>query len=56
MDLSCAYVFLKNCNIKSGVNNLADEAYATRRSNGYPGPGLLPGNGRTFYLSFGVKF
>jgi Fe(3+) dicitrate transport protein len=56
MDLSCTYVFLKNCNIKTGVNNLTDEVYATRRSGGYPGPGLLPGNGKTFYVSFGVSF
>jgi len=56
MDLSCAYVLLENCNVKAGVNNLTDEVYATRRSGGYPGPGLLPGNGRTFYFSFGVNF
>jgi len=56
MDLSCAYVFMENCNIKTGVNNLTDEVYATRRAGGYPGPGLLPGNGRTFYVSFGVNF
>ncbi len=56
MDLSCAYVFMEHCNIKAGVNNLTDELYATRRSGGYPGPGLLPGNGRTFYVSFGVNF
>ncbi len=56
MDLSCVYVFMEHCNIKVGVNNLTDEVYATRRSGGYPGPGLLPGNGRTFYFSFGVNF
>lgn len=56
MDISCAYMFLENCNIKTGINNLTDEVYATRRAGGYPGPGLLPGNGRTFYVSFGVNF
>ena len=56
MDLSVAYLFGEHYNIKSGVNNLTDEVYATRRSGGYPGPGLLPGNGRTFYVSFGVNF
>lgn len=56
MDLSCSYLFLEHCNIKAGVNNLTDEVYATRRSGGYPGPGLLSGNGRTFYLGFGLNF
>ena len=56
MDLSFSYLFGEHYNIKSGVNNLTDEVYATRRSGGYPGPGLLPGNGRTFYVSFGVNF
>jgi Fe(3+) dicitrate transport protein len=57
MDFSCVYHFFKDqCNVKAGVNNLSDEVYATRRSGGYPGPGLLPGNGRTFYVSLGVNF
>ena len=56
MDLSFSYLFGEHYNIKSGVNNLTDEIYATRRAGGYPGPGLLPGNGRTFYFSFGINF
>lgn len=57
MDFSCAYHFFKEqCNVKAGINNLTDEVYATRRSGGYPGPGLLPGNGRTIYFGFGVNF
>jgi Fe(3+) dicitrate transport protein len=54
-DLSTEYKFLKNYNIRGGINNLFDENYATRRAGGYPGPGILPGEGRTFYLSIGAK-
>lgn len=39
-----------------GVNNVLDEAYATRRSGGYPGPGLLPGTGRSWYLTLAARF
>jgi len=43
-------------NIKAGVNNLNNEVYFTRRINNYPGPGILPGDGRTFYISLGKEF
>lgn len=56
MDLSTEYLFLKNYNVRAGVNNLMNESYATRRAGGYPGPGILPGEGRTFYFSIGAKF
>jgi Fe(3+) dicitrate transport protein len=55
-DLSASFKFLKNYNIKAGVNNLTDEHYFTRRSGGYPGPGILPSDGRIFYISGGIKF
>ena len=55
-DFSAEYKFLKKYNIRTGVNNFTDEEYATRRSGGYPGPGILPGEGRTFYVSIGAKF
>jgi Fe(3+) dicitrate transport protein len=56
MDLSFSLKFLNNYNVKAGVNNLLDEKYATRRAGGYPGPGILPGNGRTIFVTFGAKF
>jgi len=55
-DLSASFKFLKNYNVKAGVNNLTDEYYFTRRSGGYPGPGILPADGRIFYISGGIKF
>ena len=55
-DISASFKFLKNYNIKAGVNNLKDAKYFTRRAGGYPGPGILPSDGRTFYASAGFKF
>jgi Fe(3+) dicitrate transport protein len=56
MDASLSYKFMKHYNLKAGVNNLANKKYATRRAGGYPGPGLLPGNARTFFVSVGAAF
>ena len=55
-DLTATYKFSKGLNIKAGVNNVFDESYFTRRAGGYPGPGALPGDGRTFFVSVGAKF
>lgn len=55
-DLSASFKFLKNYNVKAGVNNLTNERYFTRRAGGYPGPGVMPADGRTFYVSAGIKF
>lgn len=46
----------KRFELKSGVNNLANKIYFTRRAGSYPGPGLLPGDGRTFFVSLGARF
>jgi Fe(3+) dicitrate transport protein len=54
-DLSASFKFLKNYNLKGGINNLMNRNYFTRRAGGYPGPGLMPADGRTFYLSAGIK-
>ena len=54
-DLTATYKFSKGLNIKAGINNLLDERYFTRRAGGYPGPGALPGDGRTFFISVGAK-
>ncbi len=54
-DLSMEYRFLEKFNVRAGVNNLDNTVYATRRAGGYPGPGILPNDARTFFLSVGVK-
>lgn len=55
-DLTATYKFAKNLNVKAGINNLLDKRYFTRRAGGYPGPGALPADGRTFFVSLGAKF
>jgi Fe(3+) dicitrate transport protein len=55
LDLSAQYKINGKYNLGFGINNLNDKNYSTRRAGGYPGPGLMPGEGRTWYLSFGVK-
>lgn len=55
VDITMQLKLKNNIEIKSGVNNLTDEKYFTRRSSGYPGPGLLPADGRTFFISAGIK-
>jgi Fe(3+) dicitrate transport protein len=55
-DISTSIKIMKHYNVKLGVNNLTDKHYFTRRAGGYPGPGLLPADGRTWYASAGLKF
>jgi Fe(3+) dicitrate transport protein len=55
-DLSLSIKVRKKFELKSGINNVLNKNYFTRRAGGYPGPGLLPADGRTFYVSLGAKF
>jgi Fe(3+) dicitrate transport protein len=55
LDFNMTYAFKEVYQFRAGVNNLTNEMYATRRAGGYPGPGILPGTPRTFYLSIGVR-
>ncbi len=55
-DISGSYRFKKYASLKFGVNNLTDAKYFTRKSGGYPGPGILPADGRTWYLGLNLKF
>lgn len=50
MDLSASYQW-KWFALQAGINNLADASYFTRRATSYPGPGILPADGRSFYVS-----
>ncbi|TAF49333.1 MAG: TonB-dependent receptor, partial [Sphingobacteriia bacterium] len=54
-DLSAQYLLAPLTTLRAGVNNLFQATYFTRRAGGYPGPGLLPGDGRTFFLSLAFK-
>ncbi|WP_417444220.1 TonB-dependent receptor domain-containing protein [Joostella sp.] len=55
LDLSLAYTFRK-WKIETGVNNLLDNSYFTRRATGYPGPGILPAEPITWYTTLQFKW
>lgn len=55
MDCSAHYAFSKKFRLEAGVNNLTNTRYFTRRATGYPGPGILPSDGRFFYLTAQVQ-
>ena len=42
--------------LKAGMNNIADKRYFTLRSDEYPGPGIIPSVGRSFYVGVTAKF
>jgi Fe(3+) dicitrate transport protein len=42
--------------IEGSVNNVLNAIYFTRRATGYPGPGILPSDGRSLYITFAVKW
>lgn len=54
-DISATYR-LHRYSLKAGVNNITDKAYFTRRTDEYPGPGIIPSAGRSFYLGITAKF
>lgn len=53
-DLSLAYSY-NRYRIQTGINNLTNNYYFTRRATAYPGPGIIPSDGRNFYVTFGVR-
>ncbi len=54
-DLSLGYTW-NGFSIDAGVNNLLDRNYFTRRATGYPGPGIIPSEGRSFYFTLVYNF
>lgn len=54
MDLSANYKW-KYFTLSGSINNLLDEKYFTRRADGYPGPGILPSDPRTYYVTLQFK-
>ena len=54
LDFSITYKFRRFA-VKGGVNNITDKMYFTRRTDEYPGPGIIPAIGRTFYAGFDFK-
>lgn len=54
-DFSATYR-INRYSIKAGINNLTDKAYFTSRTDEYPGPGIIPSIGRSFYVGVAAKF
>ena len=55
-DFTISSKLYKTLKLKAGLNNAFDKRYFTRRAGGFPGPGALPADGRTFFISLGAKF
>lgn len=55
LDLSLSYTF-KMFTLEGGINNVLSENYFTRRATGYPGPGIIPSDPRSFYTTLQFKF
>lgn len=45
----------KKWRVDVGMDNVLDTRYFTRRATGYPGPGILPAEGRSFWVTVGLK-
>jgi Fe(3+) dicitrate transport protein len=54
-DFSTSYKF-KHLKLEAGINNLTNNSYFTRRATGYPGPGIIPSDSRTFYGTLEFTF
>ena len=55
LDFAFSYKY-ENFKIESGINNLLDTSYFTRRATGYPGPGIIPSPPRNWYVTLEFKF
>lgn len=55
-DFSARYNLSQAFTFELGVNNLTNASYFTRRAAAYPGPGILPSDGRSFYGSLQFTF
>jgi Fe(3+) dicitrate transport protein len=55
LDFSLSYKKEKY-SLESGINNILDASYFTRRATGYPGPGIIPSPRRNFYVTFEFNF
>ncbi len=56
LDWSARWQATPRLQVGLGVNNLTDERYFTMRTTEYPGPGIIPGIGRSVYVSLGTGF
>lgn len=55
LDFSMSYSY-KKFKLETGINNVLDNSYFTRRATGYPGPGIIPSSPRNWYTTLQIKF
>lgn len=56
IDCSAQINCFKFITLKTGLNNVFNTPYFTRRAGGYPGPGVLPGDGRNYFVTLSALF
>ena len=56
VDLSAKWQLTRTIGLDFGVNNVANVSYFTMRTEEYPGPGIIPGIGRSLYLGIRAGF
>ena len=54
-DFSASYKW-NRFKLEAGITNFTDNKYFTRRATGYPGPGIIPSETRTFYTTLEFTF
>ncbi len=54
LDLSLSYTY-RRFKLETGINNLLDNSYFTRRATGYPGPGIIPSQPLNWYTTLQFK-
>jgi len=54
-DINFRIPFAKYLTLNFGINNLTDNSYFTKRPLIYPGPGIWPSDGRSFYITIKIN-
>ncbi|MEP6748819.1 MAG: TonB-dependent receptor [Bacteroidota bacterium] len=55
IDLTVDYKLSKTFMLSGSLNNLTNHYYYTRRADSYPGPGIIPADARSFYLTLQIR-
>jgi Fe(3+) dicitrate transport protein len=54
-DLTGSYQLNDWLSFEFSCNNLFNEKYFTRRAESYPGPGIIPSDGRSIFMTIGIR-
>ena len=55
LDISLSYTY-KRLKLETGINNVLNNTYFTRRATGYPGPGIIPSAPRNWFTTLQISF